>query len=124
MKLVSDMQGLSDNLIKMFFKRHNHFVYVFWNEYEQVIYVGRTKNFLNRWRSHKKDSRFISLYKVTVFAYETESESMYSESQGIAHYRPVYNISGVKESKSRIRFNPLGTIKLKVEIQEQLKLEF
>jgi hypothetical protein len=82
----------------------NYFVYTMRDFNNNPIYVGKTNDFMQRWKRHCKTKSWITeVYIVEVRVYGSHSEALFVESQAILHYLPVYNTAGKSGVLSKIK---------------------
>jgi hypothetical protein len=69
-------------------------VYVFKDERGNALYVGKTSDFIRRFKEHYRTSRFVPLAKeVTVYFVDNPMEREIYETYAISLFKPIYNAS-------------------------------
>lgn len=82
--------GVSASTRAMLHANECHVVYHFYSTDNRLLYIGRTNNFITRWRSHHaegiKDMALVDHIDLHIF--ETKAETMFYEAQQIARKQP------------------------------------
>lgn len=70
----------------------------------EIVYIGKSRNFFNRWNTDKQRTDFFrSKYpdcRIHLLYTDSENEALYIEKTNILHYKPVQNICFVKRWKN------------------------
>lgn len=95
----------TDDLLK--YNKNVSVVYFFYDVNMVLLYVGRTINFVTRWKDHwysNKDMKRID--SVCLHVFETRQEMLYYEIQKINELKPLWNVSDTQGSVSRYEMQP------------------
>lgn len=76
-------------------------VYTFHDQDLNILYVGKTSNFRQRWAAHRKAKDLSNVRMVIVYTHETMADASFNESQAIVRCMPPWNIHGKNEEYSR-----------------------
>ncbi|MGD2353353.1 GIY-YIG nuclease family protein [Bacillus subtilis] len=90
-------------------------VYVFFNDNDEALYVGKTNNFRKRFNSHCYDNRFFkeSTY-ARLYEIKDEFERDIYETHAIRHFNPKYNKAKVYHRHDEIEFE-LSVLEAEIE---------
>lgn len=70
-------------------------VYFFYGSEHELLYVGRTNDFVKRWYDHCNSEKQMHLVKsVAVHVFSTKSEVMFYEAEKILELEPLWNVAG------------------------------
>lgn len=82
-------------------------VYFFYGSAHELLYVGRTNNFVKRWSDHCNSGKPMHLVKfVGVHVFDTKPEVVFYEAQKILQLEPEWNISGTNGKISHYEMQP------------------
>lgn len=82
-------------------------VYTFYDRDLNLLYVGKSNNFRQRWSMHRKAKDLQNVRMVVVYTYESMADAAFNESQAIVRKQPAWNSVGKNESYSQYKIPPL-----------------
>jgi len=98
-------------------------LYRFWNDADELLYVGVTMNFVDRMRTHRREQQWSSeITKITIERFETREDVLVAEKAAIVDESPRYNSQHNSRRDIDVRLSRSG--KLRRVRKEQSSIQY
>jgi len=84
-------------------------LYRFWNDADELLYIGVTMNFVDRMRTHRREQPWSDqITKITIERFETREDVLAAEKSAIVAESPRYNNQHNSRRRSDLRLSRSG----------------
>lgn len=75
-------------------------VYTFHDKDLNILYVGKSNNFRQRWSMHRKAKDLRDVRMVVLYTHKSMADACFNEAQAIVKSQPLWNMVGINETYS------------------------